>query len=129
MPFAGGSQDSLTQVTWKSVSSNIFETVDHPSYHFKAMSENIDFTERWGYTLTFSKDGTFQTQYSAPCGVDCFTSVSGHYMLLPDQRVEIYVKDIHRSGYCTKKSEQPGKSFGIYDYSFKDGELKLVVSE
>lgn len=78
-----------------------------------------DISSRWGYFISFS-DSTFTTHYSAPCGNDCFTSVSGTYHWLGNNQIEFFVKDISRSQYCNADSETPQKSFGTYILNVAD---------
>ena len=67
----------------------------------------------WGNFISFT-DSTFHTNYSASCGVDCFVTVDGNYKFIASDKIEVFVKTIARSGFCHNESEEPKKSFGIY---------------
>ena len=73
-----------------------------------------DMASRWGHYISFTEN-TFQTSYRAPCGVDCFTSVSGTYFWVGRNKIEFFVSKISRGKYCSQTSETPNKSFGIYE--------------
>lgn len=100
----------LTDTRWKS-SPHCFISEDDETYNLYPVADSMGFD--WGNFISFTAK-TFSTDYSAPCGNDCFTSVSGTYKFVGVNRIEVYVKNISRSGFCSIESEEPKKSYGIY---------------
>jgi hypothetical protein len=101
----------LSNTHWK-VSGGCFEDAATKSYDL--YSYNKDSAQfNWGHFISFTQN-TFSTNYSAPCGNDCFTSVTGTYEVFGRNRVKIFVENISRSGFCSQKSETPNESFGFY---------------
>lgn len=122
--LTGVAQDSFINKTWKS-GTPIFETIQS-SYEFSLVEKDADFMDQWGYSIVFEDDGTFYTSYSAPCGNDCFTRVSGTYKIIHEKYIEVYVSTIKRSGFCSKKDEAPNKVMGTYLFQHKNDQLKLL---
>lgn len=79
----------------------------------------------WGNFISFTEK-SFHTYYSAPCGNDCFTSVDGTYKFVGENRIQVFVETINRSGFCQLKSEEPQKSFGIYEIKRTKSGLTLT---
>ena len=103
----------LQNSSWK-IDGKCLETENEDGFVLCSYSESTgDIASRWGYFISFSEN-TFQTSYRAPCGVDCFTSVSGTYQWLAPNKMELFVSKISRRKYCNESSENPDKSFGIY---------------
>lgn len=120
-------EDELISFSWKSPMA-IFEEPGQLSYSFKAFDESdyTDITERWGYFLRFHADGTFSTNYHAPCGLDCFTRITGTYEWRGENLLELRVMHISRSELCAKTSEQVDKSYGIFQVKLAEGKLSLI---
>lgn len=102
----------LANTTWR-VAGGCLENEDQTSFSIYAQNTSGDPMNRWGYFISFT-DKTFKTNYRAQCGVDCFTSVTGSYKLLDNNKIEFYVEQISRSSLCGLESESPKKSFGVF---------------
>jgi hypothetical protein len=115
-------KEILTASTWKS-DKNLFsdEGIDRYSIFKDAKDEFYS----WGNSVTFT-DSKFNTNYSAPCGNDCFTSVNGTYKFVGSNKIKVFVNDISRSGFCQDKSESPKKSFGIFQINKTDEGYEIV---
>ena len=101
----------LANTTWK-VNGKCLESEDQSSFSVAPYVETKDISSRWGYFISFTEN-TFSTHYSAPCGNDCFTSVSGTYERI-DNEILFYVQNISRNGFCSQESETPKKSYGLF---------------
>ncbi len=99
---------------WKSSSGVPFETANQENYSFSKYDPSLDMMY-WGNFIHF-KGTTFTTHYSAPCGNDCFTTVTGEYRTVGDHLLEIKVLGINYSGFCGKESVT-GFQFQTY-YTF-----------
>lgn len=96
---------------WKS-DFNVFSDESKSTYKI----EKVNFDDPyllWGNFITFYST-TFSTNYSASCGNDCFTTVTGSYKSAGLNRILVYVESINRSGFCADESLSPNKSFGYY---------------
>ncbi|MBD3636134.1 MAG: hypothetical protein HUJ25_02235 [Crocinitomicaceae bacterium] len=100
----------LEGTTWKS-NIHCFTSEDVASYTLFPKNDSVYFD--WGNFISFTKTG-FTTSYSAPCGVDCFTNVTGTYEFIGGNKIRVFVKSISRNGFCQEESETPDKSFGVY---------------
>jgi len=98
--------------TWK-VNDVPFESKDNEVYFFTA-ADPLDFDNHWGHTITFGRE-TFSSSYSAMCGNDCFTSVTGEFYFTEANKVHIRVLNIERNGFCNKKSQTLNQDYGFYD--------------
>lgn len=115
--------------TWKA-NSSLFEDKGTQEYQFtKSEKMNEPGFFDWGYSIHFNPNGTFYTSYSAPCGNDCFTTVHGTYKWEDLSTLSIYVKNIERNGFCSKKDEKVEKEIGVYKTELKDGVLRLILKE
>ena len=104
----------LQNSSWR-IDGKCLETENEDGFVLCSYSESAgDIASRWGYYISFTEN-TFQTSYRARCGVDCFTSVSGAYQWVAPNKMELFVSKISRSKYCNESSENPNKSFGIYE--------------
>lgn len=109
---------------WK---SNIHCFVNENAENY-TLTPVSDLEWNWGNFISFS-DSTFSTNYSAPCGLDCFTNVYGTYRLVGHNRVEIYVETISRNGVCNEETGEfeINKSFGFYRFeSRNDGLVEMT---
>ena len=113
----------LANTTWK-VNGKCLESEDQSSFSITSYVETKDISSRWGYSISFTEK-TFSTSYSAPCGNDCFTSVSGTYEQIDDE-ILFFVEKITRGGFCSQESETPKKSFGKYKITETNNGLTFV---
>ena len=102
----------LANTTWK-VNGKCLESEDQSSFSIAPYVETKDISSRWGHFISFTEK-TFSTHYSARCGVDCFTSVTGTYELIGEDTIAFFIESISRSGYCSGESETPKKSYGLF---------------
>lgn len=82
----------------------------------------------WGNSIHFT-DSTFSTDYTAPCGLDCFTSIIGSYKYLDTDQIEIYVETIDRNGFCQNSdtgTQIIRRSYGVYRIEQTENGLKLI---
>jgi len=55
----------------------------------------------WGTSVSFSQTGnTFASRNSAPCGNDCFITVTGTYAIEQGSLLQITVKGVAYTRYC-----------------------------
>src|SRR5688572_22616541 len=104
-------ENILIGTSWKT-NGVPFESKDEKQYTLSTFDEN-DFDGHWGHFITFDET-TFSSSYSAPCGNDCFTNVSGEYYFESAFQIHIKVNEINRHGFCEKKSETLNKDYGSY---------------
>jgi len=114
----------LANTTWK-VNGKCLETDNQASFSVVPKVVTEDISSRWGHFISFTEK-TFSTSYSAPCGNDCFTSVSGTYELKGGDEILFYVEKITRGGFCSQESETPKKSFGTYKITETKNGLSFV---
>ncbi|MEX1001050.1 MAG: hypothetical protein WDZ35_02960 [Crocinitomicaceae bacterium] len=112
----------LKNTSWKT-NISCFEDEEVVAYELSSYPSLTE-TRSWGYFINFT-DSTFETHYSAPCGNDCFTSVSGSYTYITGNKIEVYVASISRGGFCQKKSEYPKKKYGTYEITATSKGLRL----
>ena len=122
LPAKKATKIELNRTNWMS-NIHCFTSENNVSYELTKTTDDLNF--HWGNHISF-QDGTFSTSYSAPCGVDCFTNVTGTYKYVALNRVEIYVESIQRNGFCSEESEVPKKIFGIYLIEQTKKGLKLT---
>ncbi len=113
----------LAGLTYKS-SYNVFSEEDRNQYILEDFVK-LKSGYSWGNFISFTEK-SFHTYYSAPCGNDCFTSVDGTYKFVGENRIQVFVETINRSGFCQLKSEEPQKSFGIYEIKLTKSGLTLT---
>lgn len=101
-----------------------FEDEDRENYEIYDYDRTLNGFD-WGYFISFT-DTAFTTSYSAPCGNDCFTSISGSYKYVGLNKIEVYVSYIRRNGFCQLESEEPKKVIGIYSIEQTPTGLKFV---
>ena len=102
----------LNNTTWR-VGGGCLENEDQTSFSLSSHKVSADPMGNWGHFISFT-DKSFKTSYRAQCGVDCFTSVTGTYKFVGDNKIKFYVEDISRGGFCSLESESPNKSFGVF---------------
>jgi len=113
----------LANTTWK-VNGSCLESEDQLRFSITPYLETKDFSSGWGYSISFTEK-TFSTSYSAPCGNDCFTSVSGTYELT-DNEILFCVKNISRNGFCSQESETPKMSYRLFKITETKNGLTFV---
>lgn len=103
----------LAGTSWKT-NGIPFETKDQELISLTEFSDPLGMMDQWGHSIYFDTL-TFSSSYSAPCGNDCFTSVTGTYFFSAENRIKVKVKSINRNGFCEKKSELINQDYGYYD--------------
>lgn len=114
----------LNNTTWR-VGGSCLENEAQTSFSIYSHEVSDDPMGNWGHFISFT-DKSFKTSYRAQCGVDCFTSVTGTYELIGNNKIKFYVADISRGGFCSIKSESPKKSFGVFSISQVKNGLKFT---
>lgn len=124
--MSANGQNILAGTMWR-CQGTPFEYETTTKFEFTLHQDDPDdFMMNWGHFINFHDDGTFATSYRAPCGNDCFTSISGTYSFLEDSIVVIYVDTIGRSGFCQKETEYPKKTYGKYKISRSEDTLSFT---
>ena len=108
---ASKTENVLANTRWK-VDGIPFETTDKETYRLDSISGD-NWEWNWGHFIYFNEN-TFTSTYSAPCGNDCFTSVSGEYWFVSRMTIKVKVIAIERNGFCSEKSETLNKNYGNY---------------
>ena len=106
---------------WR-IDGNAFLSINKESYHLETLSPKDDF--HFGHFVEFEKDGSFTGYYTAPCGMDCFTTIHGTYTFDKQETVSIRVQQVEQTGYCSDSQ----------DLSFKNknkhmGDFKIISSK
>ena len=117
-------QFKLTDGTWRT-DYHCFST-DTIDVYTLTVQDEMQWS--WGNSITFT-DSTFQTDYSAPCGMDCFTNVYGTYKYVGNDQIEIYVKTISRNGLCMNNDtgiEEVNRVYGVYRLEQTDNGMKII---
>lgn len=102
-------QNVLADTHWK-IDGIPFETKERETYHLTPLSDE---QFQWGNFIHFEQN-TFSSHYSAPCGMDCFTSVTGEYFFVNALTIMVKVISINRNGFCEKESEEVSSNYGNY---------------
>ena len=87
--------------------------------------------ERVGYATEFKKDNKNQyiSYYFAPCGNDCFQSVSGIFELIAPLYVRLNALNFKQNGDCEKKNKTLHNDAAVYYiYKLSDKKIFLVKS-
>lgn len=83
---------------------------------------------RYGNKITLNADQTFESYYTAPCRLDCFTRTRGNYKLVDENYICFLLKNITRFGTC-QGDEQPAEDLGLYYFHVSDnGSILLLKS-
>jgi len=114
----------LNNTTWR-VGGSCLENENQTGFSIYSYGASDSPMGNWGRFISFT-DKSFKTSYRAQCGVDCFTSVTGTYELIGNNKIKFYVEDISRGGFCSLESETPKKSFGVFSISYIKNGLKLT---
>lgn len=112
--------NKLADTEWK-VNTSPFEYEAKADY---VLTKKSDEVFDWGYSISFT-ESTFHSSYSAPCGNDCFTSVSGSYTYVQANTIEVTVERINRSGFCSEKSEENLKRTSRYEVNLDRDQITL----
>ena len=87
--------------------------------------------ERVGYATEFKKNDKNQyiSYYFAPCGNDCFPSVSGTFQLIAPSYVRLNALKFEQRGFCEKKNKTlHNDTADYYIYKVSDKKIFLVKS-
>ena len=87
--------------------------------------------ERVGYATEFEKNdkNQYRSYYFAPCGNDCFRSVSGTFELIAPSYVRLNALNFSQSGDCEKKNKTlHNDTADYYIYKVSDKKIFLVKS-
>ena len=87
--------------------------------------------ERVGYATVFEKDdkNQYKSFYFAPCGNDCFRSVSGTFELIAPSYVRLNALTFEQDGDCEKKNKTlHNDTADYYIYKVSDKKIFLVKS-
>ena len=87
--------------------------------------------ESFGYATEFEKGdkNKYWSHYFAPCGNDCFRSVSGTFELIAPTYVRLNALNFSQSGDCEKKNEKLDNDTAVYYiYKLSDKKIFLVKS-
>ncbi|MBM0651986.1 hypothetical protein JMN10_13040 [Capnocytophaga genosp. AHN8471] len=87
--------------------------------------------ERGGYATEFKKNDKNQyiSYYFAPCGNDCFPSVSGTFQLIAPSYVRLNALTFEQTGDCKHKNEKlHNDTADYYIYKVSDKKIFLVRS-
>ncbi|MBM0656387.1 hypothetical protein JMN12_07440 [Capnocytophaga genosp. AHN8471] len=87
--------------------------------------------ERVGYATEFKKDNKNQyiSYYFAPCGNDCFKSISGTFELIAPSYVRLNALNFKQNGDCEKKNKTLHNDTAVYYiYKLSDKKIFLVKS-
>ncbi len=70
---------------------------------------------QYGNNITFKPDGTFFSDYSAPCGNDCFGSSTGKYKIINESYICILLEHEWRHGNCDFSDLDSTNKISAYD--------------
>ena len=87
--------------------------------------------ESFGYATEFEKGdkNKYWSYYFAPCGNDCFRSVSGIFELIAPSYVRLNALTFSQSGDCEKKDKKLDNDTAVYYiYKLSDKKIFLVKS-
>ena len=87
--------------------------------------------ENFGYATEFEKGdkNKYWSHYFAPCGNDCFRSVSGTFELIAPSYVRLNALNFSQSGDCEKKNKTlHNDTADYYIYKVSDKKIFLVKS-
>jgi len=87
--------------------------------------------ENFGYATEFEKGdkNKYWSHYFAPCGNDCFRSVSGTFELIAPSYVRLNALNFSQSGDCEKKNKTlHNDTANYYIYKVSDKKIFLVKS-
>ena len=84
--------------------------------------------ENFGYATEFEKGdkNKYWSHYFAPCGNDCFRSVSGTFELIAPTYVRLNALNFSQSGDCEKKNKKLDNDTAVY-YIYKVSDKKIFL--
>jgi hypothetical protein len=84
--------------------------------------------ENFGYATVFEKNdkNQYRSYYFAPCGNDCFRSVSGTFELIAPSYVRLNALTFEQDGDCKKKNEKLHNDTAVY-YIYKVSNKKIFL--
>ena len=88
-------------------------------------------SESFGYATVFEKNdkNQYKSFYFAPCGNDCFKSISGTFELIAPSYVRLNALKFEQRGFCEKKNETlHNDTADYYIYKVSDKKIFLVKS-
>ena len=101
--------------------------------NLKAESQNLlVLTQReresFGYATKFKKDNKnqYKSFYFAPCGNDCFPSITGTFELIAPSYVRLNALTFEQYGDCEKKNETLHNDTAVY-YIYKVSDKKIFL--
>ena len=103
---------------------------------FKEKDSNLfeltkDEDEISGIATEFEKNdkNQYRSYYFAPCGYDCFSSITGTFKLIAPSYVRLNALNFSQSGDCEKKNEKLDNDTAVYYiYKLSDKKIFLVKS-
>ncbi|WP_314336120.1 hypothetical protein [Capnocytophaga leadbetteri] len=87
--------------------------------------------ESFSYATVFEKNdkSQYKSFYFAPCGNDCFPSITGTFELIAPSYVRLNALTFSQSGDCEKKNEKLDNDTAVYYiYKLSDKKIFLVKS-
>jgi len=112
----------LAQTKWK-VNQSPFEYEKIKAYKLTCFDLN-NYHDRWGYFIHFD-DSAFNSNYSAECRYDCFTTVKGNYWFIEPFTIRIRVLSIHKTGICGNSETLLDEQYTNYLLKKNKGEWLL----
>ena len=88
--------------------------------------------ERVGYATEFEKNdkNQYRSYYFAPCGNDCFSSITGTFKLIAPSYVRLNALTFERTGDCKHKNETlHNDTADYYIYKVSNKKIFLVKSD
>ena len=107
--------DLFSNKEWKLFYPKALESDTSLNFIIESLPEEVNQKGQWGHFIRFS-NGKFYTRYAAPCGVDCFTEITGSYKIEKDQKISMNVQSIKRRKHCDKESEYEPFSLGTFQF-------------
>ena len=84
--------------------------------------------ERGGYATEFKKNdkNQYRSYYFAPCGYDCFSSITGTFKLIAPSYVRLNALTFEQDGDCEKKNKTLHNDTAVY-YIYKVSGKKIFL--
>ena len=84
--------------------------------------------ERVGYATEFEKNdkNQYRSYYFAPCGYDCFSSITGTFKLIAPSYVRLNALTFEQDGDCEKKNKTLHNDTADY-YIYKVSDKKIIL--
>lgn len=86
---------------------------------------------QWGNWVNFSKEGSFESYYTAPCGVDCFPTTFGRYQIVDSLHIRLCIDSVSIHGMVCKKSidEKVNINLGEFTVNRTDSTLTFIAKK